>query len=146
MAKYTVARYMLRADNKAESQLTWGLMGTDETMQYNGGLFAFARITRTEKFFKLWNDEWQVYAGRDQGALLRALYTQPVKLFILGNQWNASDRYPPPKVGKVALWHHNIEARRWAGKVGDRLDSQKAWDMVRTWQSKHGEASPKDKI
>jgi len=146
MVKYAVARFMLRADNKPEANLTWNLMGTDETMQYNGGLFGFSRSEETKQFFKLWNDEWEVYAGRDQGALLRAMYTQPVKLFLLGNQWNASDRYPAPIVGKVALWHHNIEARRWAGKVGDRLDSEKAWSMVEAWQKQHGNASPKDKI
>ena len=146
MAKYSVARFMLRADNKPEATVTWNLMGTDETMQYNGGLFGFSRSEVTEEFFRLWNYEWQVYAGRDQGALLRALYTQPVKLFLLGNQWNASDRYPAPVVGKVALWHHNIEARRWAGKVGDRLDSKKAWGMVDAWQKQHGHASPKNKI
>ena len=146
MAKYAVARYMLRADNKLEANITWNLMGTDETMQYNGGLFGFSRSEETKQFFKLWNDEWEVYAGRDQGALLRAMYTQPVKLFLLGNQWNASDRYPAPTVGRVALWHHNIEARRWAGKVADRLDSEKAWGMVDAWQKQHGHASPKDKI
>ena len=145
MAKYAVAKFMLRADNKPEATVTWDLMGTDETMQYNGGLFGFRRSVETEEFFKLWNYEWQVYAGRDQGALLRALYTHPVKLFLLGNQWNASDRYPAP-VGKVALWHHNIEARRWAGKVGDRLDSEKAWSIVEAWQKQYGNASPKDKI
>ena len=146
MVKYAVARYMLRADNKPEATVTWNLMGTDETMQYNGGLLGFSRNEETKQFFKLWNDEWEIYAGRDQGALLRAMYTQPVKLFLLGNQWNASDRYPAPSVGKVALWHHNIEARRWVGKVGDRLDSEKAWNMVELWQKQYGHASPKDKI
>ena len=143
MAKYAVARFMLRADNREEAEVTWDLMGTDQVMQYNGGVFAFSRSDRTEQFFKLWQTEWQRWAARDQGALLRALYTFPMKLFVLSNQWNASDRYPAPS-GKVAVWHHNIEARRWAGKVGDRLDSKKAWQMVDTWQQKHGMAAPKN--
>jgi len=118
-------------------------MGTDEVLQYNGGVFAFRRSDRTAEFFKLWQSEWQRWAGRDQGALLRALYLYPMKLFVLSNQWNASDRYPDP-IGKIAVWHHNIEARRWAGKVGDRLDSPKAWKMVEMWQKKHGVAAPKN--
>jgi len=145
MAKYAVARFMLRADNHEESEATWELMGTDEVLQYNGGVFAFRRCERTAEFFRLWQTEWQRWAGRDQGALLRALYLHPMKLFVLSNQWNASDRYPDP-IGKVAVWHHNIEARRWAGKVGDRLDSKKAWQMVDNWQAKHGEAAPKNKL
>jgi len=143
MAKYAVARFMLRADNHEESEATWALMGTDEVLQYNGGVFAFRRSDRTAEFFKLWQSEWQRWAGRDQGALLRALYLYPMKLFVLSNQWNASDRYPDP-IGKIAVWHHNIEARRWAGKVGDRLDSPKAWKMVEMWQKKHGVAAPKN--
>ena len=143
MAKYAVARFMLRADNREEAEVTWELMGTDQVLQYNGGVFAFRRCERTKEFFTLWQTEWQRWAARDQGALLRALYTFPMKLFVLSNEWNASDRYPAPN-GKVAVWHHNIEARRWAGKVADRLDSPKAWKMVEMWQKKHGVAAPKN--
>jgi len=145
MAKYAVARFMVRGDNKPETDATIELIGTDEVLQYNGGVFGFRRCEQTKKFFKLWQTEWQRWAGRDQGALLRALYTIPLRVFVLGNQWNASDRYPSP-VGKVAVWHHNIAARRWIGKVDGRLDSDIAWKMVERWQAAHGNASPKDKL
>jgi len=145
MAKYSLARFMARGDNKPETIATLGLIGTDEVLQYNGGVFGFRRSPRVQRFFRLWQDEWQKWAARDQGALLRAIYTHPMKLFVLMNQWNASDRYPAPD-GEVAVWHHNIEARRWAGKIGDRLDSEKAWSVVKQWQKLNKTASPKDTL
>ena len=145
MAKYALARFMARGDNKSETDATLGLIGTDEVLQYNGGVFGFRRSPRVQEFFSLWQSEWQKWAARDQGALLRAVYTFPMKIYVLMNQWNASDRYPAPE-DTVAVWHHNIEARRWAGKIGDRLDSKKAWDTVATWQKHNRTASPKDRI
>jgi len=143
MSKYQVARFMAREDNKPETKATIDLIGTDEVLQYNGGVFGFRRCERTERFFALWNKEWQRWAARDQGALLRALYTLPLRVFVLGNQWNASDRYPAP-AGRVAVWHHNIAARRWVGKIEGRLDGDIAWDRVKRWETAHGGKSPKD--
>jgi len=145
MDRYSVAKLMMKGDNRPESEATWLLMGTDETLQYNGGVFAFRRNDRVKHFFTLWQEEWQRWAQRDQGALLRALYTQPLKLFVLGNQWNASDRYPAP-VGKVAIWHHNVAARRWAGKIRGRLDGTDAWSKVAEWEASRGKVSPRGTI
>ena len=143
MAKYALARFMARGDNKPETEATLSMIGTDEVLQYNGGVFGFRRSPRVQEFFRLWQSEWQRWAARDQGALLRAIYIYPMRIFVLMNQWNASDRYPAPE-DTVAVWHHNIEARRWAGKVGDRLDSKKAWDTVAQWQRNNPGKSPKD--
>lgn len=135
MDKYHVARMMKRPDNQEEYEYTMDTIGTGEVMQYNGGVFAFRRCENVERFFNLWNAEWRRYGARDQGALLRALHRNPVRLFVLGNEWNASDRYPPPR-GKVAVWHHNITARRWSGLIDGRIDSDEAWEAVRTWERK----------
>lgn len=129
MAKYHIARMMIRPDNRAEFEETMNVIGCEEVMQYNGGVFAFRRCPNVERFFKLWNKEWQKYAGRDQGALLRALHKNPVKLLVLGNQWNASTRYPLP--GEVVILHHNMEARRWGGLIYGRTDSEEAWKRVK---------------
>ena len=128
MGKYHTARMMLRPDNHAEFEETMDTLGCEEVMQYNGGVFAFRKCPNVEKFFKLWNKEWQKYAGRDQGALLRALYKNPVRLLVLGNQWNASTRYPLP--GEVIILHHSMEARRWGGLIYGRTDSKEAWERV----------------
>jgi hypothetical protein len=129
----------VRSDNQEEHERTIREVGTDEIHQYNGGLFAYRRTPRTKRFFEIWNQEWQRWAGRDQGALVRALYRYPLKMYVLGNQWNASDRYDPPP-GPLAVIHHNIEARRWTGAIEGRLDSEAAWEAVRAWETQHGES------
>ena len=134
MAKYHVARMMKRPDNHVEYEETMNLLGTGEVMQYNGGVFGFRRCENVERFFLLWNQEWQKYGARDQGALLRALYQNPLRLFVLGNQWNASDRYPWP-VGELAVIHHNMQARRWGGLIFGRTDDDAAWDKVEKWEA-----------
>lgn len=128
-------RQMQRGDNKVEYDFTVKQVGTDHVHQYNGGMFAFRRCDRTRRFYELWNEEYQKWLGRDQGALIRALYHQPLRMFMLGNQWNASVRYELPP-GPVAVLHHNMEARRY-GKRRDigRLDSEKAWQEVRRWEA-----------
>lgn len=136
MDKYHVARMMRRPDNEAEYNATLDQLGTGDVMQYNGGVFGFRRGANTQRFFELWNREWQKYGARDQGALLRALYHNPLRMFVLGNQWNASDRYPLP-AGEIAVLHHNLQARRWEGLIQGRIDSPGAWQAVRAWEAKH---------
>lgn len=134
MVRYHVARMMRRPDNEAEYNETMAMLGNGEMLQYNGGVFAFRRCEQTMRFFELWNAEWQKYGARDQGALLRALYTQPVRLWLLGNEWNASDRYPPP-AGEIAVLHHTMTARRWGGLIYGRTDSADAWKAVDAWEA-----------
>lgn len=144
MQKYATANMMRRPDNEEECAYTWKLMGAHEhAFQYNGGLMAFRRSGRTVKFFESWREEYQRWAARDQGALLRALYLNPLKIQMLFNGWNASMRYPPPS-GKLAVKHWNTKARRWMGRIDDRLDSKTAWDSVKQWQDRYGDLSPGD--
>lgn len=124
---------MRRGDNTTECDYTEDLVGTDRVMQYNGGMFAYRRNAQTKRFFELWNTEYQKWLGRDQGALIRALYSQPLRMFVLMNQWNASDRYELPP-GKLAVMHHNVQARRWARSIKGRIDSEDAWKAVEEWE------------
>ena len=130
---------MRRGDNEAECDYTEDLVGTDRVMQYNGGMFAYRRNERTRRFFEIWNDEYQKWLGRDQGSLIRALHMQPLRMFVLMNQWNASDRYDLPP-GKVAIMHHNVQARRWARPIRGRIDSEDAWAAVAEWEARYGNA------
>ena len=141
MAKFAEVRAMIRPDNQAEYEETIALLGSEDLLQYNGGVFAFRRTPRIERLFTLWNQEWEKYGARDQGALLRALYRQPVRLFVLPNLWNATDRYNLPP-GELAILHHNMHARRWSGLIRGRTDSEEAWNQVERWQNKHGDLSP----
>jgi len=124
---------MQRGDNKVEYEFIVGQVGTDRVLQYNGGMFAFRRCDRTKRFFEIVNEEYEKWAARDQGALVRALYRHPLRMFVLCNQWNASTRYELPP-GPLAVLHHNMQARRWGRSVVGRIDSKDAWQAVREWE------------
>jgi len=137
MAERHFLRMMDRGGNQPEVDYTVGLVGTDQVMQYNGGLFAYRRCLTTRKFFDDWNVEYQTWMGRDQGALIRSFYLNPMHVFVLMNQWNASDRYELPP-GPLAVMHHNMEARRYGkSPLIKRLDSPEAWAVVKEWEARH---------
>ena len=56
-----------------------------------GGLWFAARNERTGRFFEAWRDEWQQYGREDQGALIRALRREPVRVWLLGRDWNGGE-------------------------------------------------------
>lgn len=128
--KYGTVAEMKRPDNLDECVETWDKMGGQELLQYNGGMMAYRRNQNTRRFFQTWQNEWQKYGKRDQGALLRALYDKPLRTYVLLNQWNATTRYEMPK-GEIAIKHHNMEARRWNGLIQGRIDSPEAWQAVK---------------
>jgi hypothetical protein len=137
MAKYSTVRMMVRPDNRDEAEATWREIGTDQALQYNGGMMGFRRCDRTAAFFRRWREEWERWGKRDQGALIRALHKGPLRLYVLTNHWNASTRYPLPEpADRISLLHHNTEARRWSGLINGRLDSKEAWSLVGGWNGR----------
>ncbi len=142
---YDTMRHFEKGDNKNEFKVTINQLGTNDALQMNGGAWAFRRNNRTKAFFERWFEEWARYKGRDQGALIRALYRRPIKVFWLCNEWNtliaaSGDEYPPGKDGSAGVLHYAMRARRWEGQVppGKGLDDNVAWDMVKKWKAKHG--------
>lgn len=134
-----------RRNNFQELQQTIQFVGTGETLQVNGGVWSFRRNPNTKRFFELWLKEWGIYKGRDQGALLRALHTQPLRTFWLGSEWNTlltlkGQEYPPGRAGSAGILHHVGRARRWEGQVpaGKGLTDPEAWAMVQRWEQKYG--------
>jgi len=127
--KYHTIRYMERSDNKDECSYTYNLLGTDQLIQLNGGVFAFQRNERTHLFFDAWHEEWKRWGKRDQAALLRALFQNPVKLNVLTNVWNTITRYDSAE-SSAGILHYPMTARRWRGLIHDRLDSPTAWAQV----------------
>ncbi len=134
--KYHTARKMVRSDNKDECAVTFELIGTDQVMQLNGGVFAFQRNPRTQAFFTAWHREWERWGKRDQAALLRALWMHPLKIYYLGNEWNTilrpdnTGRYTLEKSDSAGILHRPMTARRWRGLIQGRSDSQEAWAKV----------------
>lgn len=136
-ARFHVIREMKRPDNHDECDLTFEALGGDELMQLNGGVFGFRRCDRVKRFFERWRAEWERYGKRDQAALLRALYAEPLRVYVLGNEWNTVVRYDPPE-RTAGILHYPMQARRYAGRTNGRLDSPEAWDLVRKWEKEHG--------
>lgn len=128
-AKYVLATEMRRPDNLDECNKTFEIYGTDRFIQLNGGVFAFRRCPATERLFKAWHEEWQRWGKRDQAALDRALWREPVKLYVLGQEWNTVVRYVSPDK-TAGILHYATTARRWKGQVAGRLDSSEAWAAV----------------
>lgn len=125
--KYSLAKQMSRPDNQDELRETFALLGTDQILQLNGGVFAFRRTEGTARLMRDWHREWERYGRRDQAALDRALYANPVKLYVLGVEWNTSDRYEPAD-RSAGILHHQMQARSWKpGILPGRLDSDESW-------------------
>jgi len=125
-----VAKMMLRPDNKDEARETFRLWGADDFLQFNGGVFGYHRNERTAAFLQDWHAEWDRYGKRDQAALDRALFHYPLRLYVLGQEWNTSLRYNQPE-RSAGIVHHQMEARRVGeGVIWGRLDSKEAWGRV----------------
>lgn len=116
-------------DNLDEFNASVAELKTDEAMAYQGGMFVFRRLKRVEKLFSAWIEEWKRWAKRDQAALVRALYRNPVKLFLLPSCWNQRKNR-----AETVIYHHMHKARRFAHnyfKDIDRFDSEDAWKGIK---------------
>jgi hypothetical protein len=125
-----------RRNNRLELEETAGKIHTLHTLQYNGGVWAFGRNGRIAAFFKRWQAEWERHAQRDQGALIRAMYAQPLRTYLLGNEWNTFPKYTKG-ITTAGLMHYPGDARRWSGMIPGRIDSPEAWRRVQMWESQH---------
>lgn len=136
-SRFHIMSNAYRPDNHDEIDETVAFMGGGELMQLNGGVFGYRRNERTKRFFKRWRAEWERYGKRDQAALLRALYAEPLRVLVLGNEWNTVTRYDPPERSAGVL-HYPMEARRYSGRTQGRLDSDEAWALVRRTERQNG--------
>jgi hypothetical protein len=124
-----------RKTNLAELNETADQIHTMHTLQYNGGVWAFGRNERVARFFARWLAEWEKYAQRDQGALIRAMYTEPLRVYLLGNEWNTFKKYTKG-IETAGLYHYPGRARRWRGQIPGRIDSEVAWKAVERFEAK----------
>lgn len=130
---YSSLRLGQRPDNAEELDATIDEIGSEETAQPNGGVFAWRRGERSKALMQGWSDEWQRWGGRDQMALLRTLHKNPVKWILLGQEFNTVTRFTDPSI-TAGILHHALRARRWTGIVYGRLDSEAAWKKVKEKQ------------
>jgi hypothetical protein len=119
-----------RRNNHAETTETERKLATKHSLQWNGGVWAFGRNERIAAFFRRWKTEWEKYAQRDQGALVRAMYADPLRVLTLGNEWNTFPKYSKG-IETAGLMHYPGDARRWKGLIPGRIDAPEAWAMVK---------------
>ena len=125
-----------RRNNKIELAQIKEEISTLHALQINGGVWSFQHDNpRVEAFFRRWRENWEEHAQRDQGALLRALYADPLKILWLGNEWNTFKKYCRG-LTTAGLMHYPGDARRWRGMIPGRIDSSEAWAMVRKFEGK----------
>ena len=79
---------ILRHINKDERNHT--LRKVFHPLQLQAGVMFFNR-EKCRGFFEKWREEWGVYKDQDQGAFTRALYQAPIKIAILGRDWNGGN-------------------------------------------------------
>jgi hypothetical protein len=123
-----------RRNNSVELKEIEDEIYTLHTLQFNGGVWAFGRNGRIAGFFKRWQKEWEKHAQRDQGALIRAMYTDPLKVYVLGNEWNTFEKYEKG-IKTAGLRHYPGMARRWNGMIPGRIDSAIAWQKVKEFEN-----------
>lgn len=128
-----------RRNNAGEMADTERRLGTLRYLQWNGGVWAFGRNERVAAFFRRWQDEWEIHAQRDQGALVRAMYTDPLRILTLGNEWNTFEKYSQG-ITTAGLMHYPGRARRWRGHVPGHIDSPVAWQMVEAFEHGHSKS------
>jgi len=73
-----------------EKDITLEELGTWRHVMLNTGVFYFKKTPMTLKLFETWRKEWLRFKDRDQGAFLRALNRNPVKLWLLGYPFNSA--------------------------------------------------------
>lgn len=129
-----------RANNLPELEETADTLNTLDVLQYNGGVWAFGRNERVAAFFERWQAEYERHVQRDQGALIRAMYADPLKVFVLGNEWNYFQRYSQG-IEPAAIKHYPGRARRWKGLIPGRIDSALAWSRVEQFEQMQARSS-----
>ncbi|MDD5517846.1 MAG: hypothetical protein PHV98_00660 [Candidatus Omnitrophica bacterium] len=71
-------------DERNETMMEYGC----QPIQLQAGVMFVKKCETTRKLFEFWREEWLKYKDQDQAALLRALKRAPVKLWILGKDYN----------------------------------------------------------
>lgn len=72
--------------SKADRQATFVELLHPLALQ--AGVFWWRTCEAMHRLFAAWREEWARFKRHDQGALLRALYRVPVRVWLVGNEFN----------------------------------------------------------
>lgn len=73
---------------EGEREATADRYETAQVLSLQGGVWWARQSPQLTEFFAAWRAEWGLYQDQDQGALLRALYQVPLRIWLLGPDWN----------------------------------------------------------
>ena len=73
--------------NTDERETTFEEVG-DGLLALQGGVIWFRKCEAVHRLFAAWREEWARWEDQDQAALVRALVTNPVRVFLLNRQYN----------------------------------------------------------
>lgn len=71
-----------------EKQRTLEALDCEEPLNLQAGVFFFRKSGAVHRFFEMWRTCWGRFEDQDQGALMRALAREPVRVWMLSNEWN----------------------------------------------------------
>jgi len=74
-----------------EREFTFEELGCRDVVNLQAGVFAFRKSPAMLALFAAWRAEWARYGVQDQAALLRALYHNPVRLWLFGFPFNGGE-------------------------------------------------------
>lgn len=66
-------------------------LGYLEVLGLQAGVMFIRKCKETAALFREWLHQWYTYKDQDQGALLKALNRYPVKIWLLGSDWNGGN-------------------------------------------------------
>jgi len=129
IARYGRMRETRRPDCYAEWETTVQELGTDNLVQLHGGVWGFRRTDAVARFFEVLWEEYERWGRRDSLALMRALYRQPVRLFVLSTRFNMPTNHC--RYADSVIWHNHGQAQRAAPiAVRERWDSAAARSRI----------------
>jgi hypothetical protein len=73
--------------DQRDRDATFTVVG-QEVLALQAGVFFWRRCEAMAQLFAAWHEEWRRFGRLDQGALLRALWKVPVRVWMLSNEWN----------------------------------------------------------
>jgi hypothetical protein len=75
---------------EADREATWAALGARHVLALQAGVMFWRRCEAVSRLFAAWREEWRRFRQMDQAALLRALWRAPVRVWILGSEWNGA--------------------------------------------------------
>lgn len=76
--------------DQTERIYTFNRLRYRQAIQFQAGVMWFSKSQKVASLFEAWREEWNVFKTYDQAALARAIDKVPIKIWVLGKDWNSS--------------------------------------------------------